>query len=79
MGRLLTKKILPKVKKMSKRIFNKVAQRSERVIVTRAVVLYRCQEGGLEFQRLIDINTTLLKGDTLTLEFKFSDFKQQHD
>lgn len=66
------------MKKMSKIVLNKIAQRPTRVIATRAVVLYKCSEGGLEYQRWIEVDTTLMKDDKLILEFKFDDFVQQN-
>ena len=65
------------MKVTSKTVLNKLAKRPERVIATRAVILYKCREGGLEYQQWVDVNTTLMKDDKLILEFKFEDFVQQ--
>jgi len=61
---------------MSKTVLNKIARRPPRVIISKAVLIYKTREGGIDHQRWIDVHTTLKEGDKLVLEVAFDDFNQ---
>lgn len=65
------------MKATNKTILNKLAKRPLRVITTKVVILYKCREGGLEYQKWIELPHTLLEGDSLTIHADFNTFEQQ--
>jgi hypothetical protein len=76
-GLPLMKKVVKKMKATNKTILNKLAKRPSKVLTTRIVMLYKCREGGLEYQKWVDAENVLMEGDKMTIEFKFEDFEQQ--